>query len=117
MKSNELKIGNWLLPNHDLDGDYSQVSSLEVCYEGGKHYIVNGYKDGFFYNPIPLTPEILEKCKFGKVLFVERGTLLVYSRDGDDYLMTLTTIKEVKYLHTLQNLYFALTGEELPIEL
>ena len=64
IQSNELRLGNWLLPNHDLDGDYSQVSSLEVCYEGGTHYIVNGYKDGFFYSPIPLTPEILEKAGF-----------------------------------------------------
>lgn len=82
-------------------------------------------------NPIPLTPEILKKAEFNIIDFdgydkglyhkdinnglygdAETGYTLVDSEGGD-----ISFEKAIKYLHQLQNLYFALTGEELKINL
>lgn len=87
--------------------------------------------------PIPLTPEILEKCWFKKGNACYKNA---YSRnvlDTDFYLRPsyecgfywgfnasstkldceLNSVKPIKYLHQLQNLFFALTGEELEVNL
>jgi hypothetical protein len=82
---------------------------------------------------IPLSASILEKCGFVdyeieycfkcyryKKIAVEyykdnsRAKLVFYDSD-DDYGISLPSI-ELKYLHQLQNLYYALTGEELSIQ-
>ncbi len=75
------------------------------------------------YSPISLTPEILEKCGFvqvrngiglrvfGGYVFVSMlFNLFPLVLDIDNSRMPLNNIK---YLHQLQNLYFALTGVEL----
>lgn len=84
-----------------------------------------------FYDPIPLTPEILEKAGFIKspaanstyksvpelkaeIHFEDfRGGLVCVL-----YCSTGSFIpNNIKYLHQLQNLYHALSGEELTINL
>jgi hypothetical protein len=76
--------------------------------------------------PIALTPEILEKCGFKLLsdfyglqhtygyiaILFENSTLMIEDLHDDS-----VNIKAPKYLHQLQNLYFALTGEELQIKL
>lgn len=73
-------------------------------------------------NPIPLTPKILEKCGFDydasyELPKVQKGNFILWdSCDGTfganfGYLMQLDV--DVEFLHQLQNLYYALTGEEL----
>lgn len=76
--------------------------------------------------PIPLTPEILEKCGFNKshhgyveldkeefnLAFDETGLDIAFH--GNDVANSLPHIKN---LHQVQNLFFALTGEELTINL
>ena len=75
--------------------------------------------------PIPLTPEILEKCGFKKHEFGD-GYLknkiyyILPMRIGFDFciLYSITehkkiNLKYIEYVHQLQNLYFSLTGEEL----
>ena len=118
MKANELRIGNYFLRNNIA----SQVhpSIIEDVFNGKSNI-----------KPIPLTEEWLLKFGFIKAKFsseywshyslingwnvalshhteessgVNKG--LVYW--GDNYV-------ELKYVHQLQNLYFALTGEELII--
>jgi len=72
---------------------------------------------------IPLTPEILEKCGFAKLpncFDCER--FHIAKEDEADYWWCFFNkngafINKIKYLHQLQNLYFALTGEELTINL
>lgn len=78
------------------------------------------------YEPIPLSPEILDKCGFVSYhhnprlewFFVNGQAYepfhLKNSRDNKYYFNENI---EVKYLHQLQNLYFALTGEELEVNL
>ncbi len=72
-------------------------------------------------NPIPLTEEILLKCgfeKLGKYTFVCDSALMQLEIDVfTDKLVHSILAIEVKHLQQLQNLYHALTGEELEINL
>ena len=69
---------------------------------------------------IPLTPEILEKCSIAKT---PQNTLVLSIRDKGGYFFRYNTGRSgpsgnvivLKYLHQLQNLYFALFEEELEI--
>jgi len=116
IKANELRIGNLL--------NVINTAPIVVTADHIKA-ISEGDKD---YSPILLTPEWLEQCGFEKDGAVENGH---YRHNGiylfeDDELPGLFhdilaqfngTRTEIKYLHQLQNLYFALTGEELIITL
>lgn len=114
IKANELRLGNWLI---DKDGKLFKVTSID---DGSCDGWINGVSEFRILahlNPIPLTPEILEKCGFftpngynesvkykrNVMLDLHRGKILL----RDNRLIELTT------LHQLQNLHFALTGEEL----
>ena len=75
------------------------------------------------YHPIPLTEEWLDK--FG---FIHNGMWWDSSQEyfeldtfKDSYVMGINSCEynhgiEIKHVHQLQNLYFALTGEELKIK-
>ncbi len=114
MKSNELRIGNLVNVNSDM----LSVTGADIAY-----FDFNGND----YSPIPLTPEILEKAGFylqpQRISMWQRGRVKIWM--GNNALAYLKHedkdesyyIGECKSLHKLQNLYFALTGEELPIEL
>lgn len=121
VKANELRVGNWV----------NILKTVPVLITGNHiQSISEGDAD---YKPIPLTPEILEKCGFrkykddsgGKVfksfrynnLCIEYRTkksrgMIVWHDSNDDYGITLPSISIIS-LHQLQNLYYALTGEEL----
>lgn len=76
--------------------------------------------------PIPLTPEWLEK--FGAKRYGHGSGYLIDSyylsvaKDGSFLIgilfadNSITNLKKLKHVHQLQNLYFALTGEELTIK-
>jgi len=77
--------------------------------------------------PIPLTPEILEKCGFEKNEDGDDGYYYDLSANGILFIegdkkgyceVFLDMIEEVRvrYLHQLQNLYFSLTGQELNVK-
>jgi len=76
-------------------------------------------------SPIPLTPEILEKCGFekGYDVYSKDSFEIAYIINGfDEVGYVLIINKEAEsvifhYLHQLQNLYFALTGQELDTNL
>ena len=118
MKANELRIGNWV---NVTDKDYQVTQILERG--------VNCGHIGAMYDlvkPIPLTEEWLvnhgEGIDFeGDYMFVWRG-IVWYYRMSDfsvrrDYKQkNKINWVEIKYVHQLQNLYFALTGEELTIK-
>jgi len=123
MKAQELRIGNLL---QDVDGNIVEVITV---YANG-NYEVNSKihqftiieKDDNLIEPIPLTEEWLLKFGFE----FQKGFI------NDDYwhLKNLHLSKrfqpfnqqgaliryELQYLHQLQNLFFALTGEELELK-
>ena len=127
MDAKELRIGNWvnaILPNKPW-----MVDDL-VIYHMVKGNIQSVYDPSPVYEPIPLTPEILEKAGFEEsqdgYYYNEEATFRIHDNlmlidmaffdSGNDRLY-FQNIGDVEYLHQLQNLVYALTGEELTIEL
>ena len=122
MKANELRIGNYILHEPTID-DWEEIiitlpSLLQVDISPES------------YCGIPLTEEWLlnfgfetyttEKSKVYKlgnfmVTYVLKGRFA-----GNKYLkafnISFSEFGHIKHVHTLQNLYFALTGEELQIK-
>lgn len=126
MKANELRVGNL----------FTMV--FTVCVNGiepdGRIHIENNILKTCVnidkLKPIPLTEEVLVECgferirqdsKYFKLTYAEKGTYLLFGLGNwhtEICLHSSTTAQgETKHLHQLQNLYFALTGEELEIKL
>ena len=121
LKATDIRIGNW------YKGD---------CTNQENHQITEKDITDLFYDPlddyfcaIPLTEEILLKCGYELMIETEytvntyaindsvrlwningNFTELIYEINGRKSI-------QIKHLHQLQNLYFALTGEELNVEL
>jgi len=113
IQANELRIGNLL---QDEDGAFPVTktffSLLEINLETCK--------------PIPLTEEWLLKFGFEKVCYEKyahkklnklRAYPHVMKNGFGIYLMDSYGLPHIKYVHQLQNLYFALTGTELKLTL
>ena len=120
MEAKELRIGNYV---KDHLGRVQKVSETRsdayIC------YLSNGTKLKYKLNttkPIPLTEEWL--VKFGFLLDLHHHRRLTYSlnrittykQDGVFWCDILWDCLELKHVHQLQNLYFALTNEELIIK-
>lgn len=84
-----------------------------------KNEMVHFYRFSEFYEPIPLTEEILLKCGYfkldnGQIHYVRKGHEIWLC---DDMFSCNKNGVILKSLHQLQNLYFALTNEELTVNL
>jgi hypothetical protein len=133
MKSNELRIGNICV---DLHGYVCKIISIEAGnYQARKmiplmmHPVFQGPDAIEAIKPIPLTEEWLVKFGFdiktdldigrhcyendiGKYNDSKHFEYIISSGD-DSHGGWWYYTKEIEYVHQLQNLYFALTGEEL----
>ena len=103
----ELRLGNWI----NINGSPFQVELPDL------NLIAN--KDGkSTYEPIELTEDWLFKFGFEKLNYTywAKG-LAVHNHDIVSFYMLYEQNRTyIKYVHQLQNLYFALTGEELKIK-
>ncbi len=113
MKAKELRLGNYVnigLRNSDLRTDYDILTA-----SGLLDLSCNGYKSSFIYKPIPLTEEWLIKLGYTKnrTYFNIAGHKVWMC--NDIFLCDKNGVV-LKYVHQLQNLYFALTNEELTIK-
>jgi hypothetical protein len=129
----ELRIGNLLLYKGelvrvtllscDIDDEYED----QICFV--KFGTSTNEKGGWNRSTandlkrIPLTPEWLERCGFkkeGNEIDQRTGKTIEGKWRHDAYLewpgLLYLPNHELKHLHELQNLYFALTGEELTIK-
>lgn len=122
---NELRIGDFVIDR------YNDC----ICIDEYWMEVFMAIRDYESLQPIPLTPEILEKCGFDKQEHGSGNFKAVsqckqiessYERtsidhwNGKTFLTDIdggTVGEELKSLHQLQNLYFALTGEELKVNL
>lgn len=123
MKANEIRIGN-LFTHANENGTFNIVVK-EILERGINTHFNNGtwFIGLNNINPIPLTEEILLKAGFEK----DTGEFYLYkditvrktyfSDDFWRFVFKHQRIKDIKYLHDLQNTIFALTGEEIKIEL
>jgi hypothetical protein len=110
MKSNELRIGNWI----KLEKNVYQVEMNDSCGVVGidKIGLVRLEK----CEPIPLTEEWLSKFGFTneKQGYKHWNLDLYFHKDGEWFESDqLPMFIFLQYVHQLQNLYFASTGAEL----
>lgn len=123
MKVSELRLGNYILHN----GEVMPVVQIERRYKtifrlndlDVDERIIEDH-----FRPIPITPEWLERLGWQ---VVDQGSGAYYwlekqcwfhihsSADGTLYANFNNNAIPINSLHQLQNLYFALTGEELTI--
>lgn len=106
-KANELRIGNYV---YDTLGKVNKINLEAITYiEKEPHNQVK---------PIPLTEEWLFKFGFKKKYKSYEKCDFTFLQGGFDKLAYKLTIIEntPKYVHQLQNLYFALTGDELSLK-
>lgn len=130
---NELRTGNlvshtgkiqrieWV---HIADADYPHGAiSTNIMDERGAEE----------FEPIPLTPEILEACGFrrkvnkysNEFFYQKEGLWLCLVEDGNrvvpctlyDGIQFFQSANFIESVHGLQNLYFTLTGTELEVKL
>ena len=125
MKASELRMGNLVLCNTSIGFVNTIVSVCNlssdeiVCsYKPTKQFIF--CKDALF-EPIPLTEEWLLKFGFkkGEGGYIDRtfflnGVICVFIINSSFNFYYKNIL--LKSVHQLQNLYFALTGEELTIK-
>lgn len=121
MKPQELRIGNIIY--FSLKSDNGRKSAGKVKLSEIEHLMHN---DGVFnYEPIPLTEEILLKCGFkkgiGEFQHCKLGAIRLLPIHNRPYFLVKSIsgdpISSINFLHQLQNLYFALTGEELTVNI
>jgi len=109
MRANELRIGNWV-SNGDIE---FQITSKDIYHRDVRVY-------GSFIKGIPITPEWLERVGFEKNIFsngdykyIKSGLSISSNLQSANWKFGRIENERCKYVHQLQNLYFALTGEEL----
>lgn len=123
IQKTELRIGNEV----SLFDFTATITWLGITTLG---YEAEGNKTSATYallNPIPLTPDILEKCGFVRVSVgynLKNSVFSLYQSNNPNRQNILPCWNEqicsdvpVKYLHQLQNLIFTLTGSELTLTL
>lgn len=120
---NQVRIGNLVDFNGKAETVYSIRNSGVDFYRGKtkKSVIMQSYVWEAI-KPIPLTEEWLLKFRFEKEYgaFKLKGLkcwLTKYTSKPNLYSVNIGNIKlsALKYVHELQNLYFALTGNELTV--
>jgi hypothetical protein len=125
MDAKELRIGNYIVKNQT--GRIDRVFRITPAHLNDLAHID--------YDPIPLTPEWLERLgatpfksyvldredwslyvgeyESSRIMY---GDGFVYCEVPDANMWCPFNIRQLNYVHQLQNLYFALTGEELTIK-
>jgi hypothetical protein len=130
MKANELRIGNLVYfekPVHVQLGDIIDLKNKIVSLSTYGIHLIEA-DENTKVNPIPLTEELLLKFGFSKhnnTFYLERIIFDISYNDElengisiciGEYCSRGSCFEHIKSVHQLQNLYFALTGEELTIK-
>jgi hypothetical protein len=131
MNVQELRIGNWIYAAYSLRPVQVTGIHKEEHDSGQMNYHILYEDDSRYWETIraiPLHVPILEKVgfKIGNDIWLELsdGRYLCFKPDlSECYLhfeseveVQYFTLPNVKYVHQLQNLYYALEGTELNIE-
>ena len=127
LKENELRIGNLIRANSKEFNKSYNGSIVPVDID-----ILIELISECLYDPIPLTPEVLEKCGFWKnsvnmwaielwdmsthlemIDGAKGGFYPAIDQQQPEGSPQNVSLQFITHLHQLQNLYHALTGEEL----
>lgn len=122
LQAHELRIGNLFQEQNTKEVIMvTELSQFKIGFSGS-------FKGEWQAKPIPLTEEWLLKFGFnkeGNTIYKELngfefGTINTNRSKPRFYLQTQGSTSNItlpiKFIHQLQNLYFALTGEELSIK-
>lgn len=139
IQANELRIGN--LFSHTNENGTFNIVVKEILESGINTHFNNGtwFIELDNINPIPLTEEILLKAgfekeyeddRYGRVFLIPNTKCIIRivnygNPQSEDFGYSLEisddkdwcSIKRIYHMHDLQNTIFALTGEEIKIEL
>lgn len=123
MEAKDVRIGNWLI----LGKEFMEVHN--ITYDRTLEFCINyPHTPVSDYNPIPLSPEILERCGFnGKYKSCgynyQKDGVHISSQDTDDLGNSLENYvfhvyvdykyEPIYFLHDLQNRFYSLTKTEL----
>lgn len=110
MKATELRIGNYV----QYQDKPVKVTGLNACMIDADEIFDPLIEDNF--NPIPLTEEWLKKFGFEFNQYWNAYHMGRFKLNKGWYLCDVVYDVAIKYVHQLQNLYFALTGEELTLK-
>jgi hypothetical protein len=119
IKAYEVRVGNWVQCVGVYKNSVLRAGAVQVDAE--LIWLIDSKK--ILCIVIPLTPQILKKAGFDGKWLRAGGSELDYKDDElgitgpDSCTSGQTFYAPCKHLHQLQNLYFALTGEELSITL
>lgn len=130
IRMEELRIGNIVSYRGEKDCIVSNIgNSFETVKQVGLNIQPYGSDDLNEYEPIPLTEEWLLKFGFVEELFngeiktsdFYKGRIGILGNIGDSNIRQLRFELKccqvfIQYVHQLQNLYFALTNEELEVK-
>lgn len=135
IRPKDLRIGNCFYPTETKEGINVPVTSyvfqVDSIDKFGEVKVIDPTQPGTMIfkcseiEPIPLTPEILTAAGFtmlGNRLCLTVTDLFTFGKQirGDDVILFFEEEHAeiaVRYLHQLQNLYHALTGQELTVNL
>lgn len=145
MKASDIRIGNWVttdlfpeLPKEKNPYKEFQIVAMNIGFDNSSVFSdVNYYPKSVSLEklkPIPLTPEWLERFGFNSELWINLNThyfeLIHTKENGVDWFYPVyaeinelscemeqqVSLNRIQYVHQLQNLYFALTGDELELK-
>ncbi len=119
----DLRIGNYVASDHFKDRDVI----VKVRLIGQDQAIVehpNGLSEPMLYKGemrgIVLTEELLFKCGFERNTetpwLLTNGMITLNTGNHNTWQYSQSILKEIKYLHQLQNVFFALHQRELEIK-
>jgi hypothetical protein len=119
IQANELRRGNII-----RNGNFP-IFVLEILHNGVTYDSLDGKEVAAFceykyLSPQELSSQLLEQCGFEFYLAQRRecfrkDTFYLHKTQRNGYRYGVNT--HIKYLHQLQNLYFALTGSEITIKI
>lgn len=122
-KASDLRVGNLinvLNPNTGIwNIEATKGKTIMILQQEEGHYLlINNLK------PIPLTEEWLLKLGLKKTEYksqiiydsgLQNSTYIIIDENNSSYFMWGAYLTSIKYVHELQNLYFALTQRELTV--
>lgn len=118
IKTKELRVGNYVTINNGFEMLVHSIFQHDTVYLDFIPPLINeadmweeDFKD---INPIQITEDILFKLGFKDKGFgdFKKGAIRL-SRESKKHFVTNGFFVEIEYVHQLQNLYFAVTGEDL----
>jgi hypothetical protein len=120
-------LGSSVVYDTTLNVNRRQLSKVSGSYDSSyTTYVVETVKEAGLQDiePVKLTPQILEKCGFRNFVrdewIVSHGnehTDFLFSEEGLRLRHTTSTRVPIRYVHQLQNFFYAIAGQELEIDL